>query len=820
MIYNKSITGYSLPNHDIDPAKKDHDWCLEFSRYIYGQYWGSWYEKQQSLFRELKGYADGCQDYTQYKSLFLDEGQDTVTDATFNLEVDDDGKFVQSDARMAFTHIDFTRIFSPAPALRNTLLGMFRTQSHDIVVDSIDQNSNTKKEDIKYSLMVKMEFNELYKQYEQFSGIKQKTPIPKSIEELALFESIGGFRLPYEIGLEEIMKFTERMSDIEDIKDRVVDDLVVYGVGAAMDTVDTHGQIVDLKYVDPRDLIIPFSNSKKFDDIPYWGVQKYYTIAELRKETGWSEDYIRSIAEQFNGLTSLGNATIADMTDLLYYEKTGTCNYNDLRVAVLECEFKTVNTYYKTKVKREDGNTFSFDEPYVKGRKPKMLDNKTRKTSKTDHICFYTASWVVGSDRVFNFGQKYDEAFDFKKSKPMSSLHFYKVSGRSIIDMTRTMFDQCQMAYLRYQNDIAQAPPANGLAIEVGSLSDLTFGNKKIKPFDTIRIYKQKGIMLYQMKPPTIPGEKIDYNNVKPFQEIKGGIGLAVTDFVMATQMIYDQISVMTGIDRVTMNTASPNNDTPATAIKVAISATKDTLKPIYSGWISIYERMAMATILRGQSLCIGNDCGYKSVIGTAKFEAIRTAGSTPPAEYGTSVLARPTEAEKAEIRQASAAAMMGGKNGIPAITHSEYLFIVDRLNNGASLKDIRAYIMFKERQREEMDNKKSEQMQMINAQIMEATEDKKTQRELAKNEAKTTGEIKVLYYKAFFDALLQEQKGTQALKEMGLQMGFEAGKSNFENTMQQQQGKEGQQGQSMPQTQNAPPIPQENNNDPLGLRQ
>jgi hypothetical protein len=148
-------------------------------------------------------------------------------------------------------------------------------------------------------------------------------------------------------------------------------------------------------------------------------------------------------------------------------------------------------------------------------------------------------------------------------------------------------------------------------------------------------------------------------------------------------------------------------------------------------------------------------------------------------------------------------------------------LFIVDRLNNGASLKDIRAYIMFKERQREEMDNKKSEQMQMINAQIMEATEDKKTQRELAKNEAKTTGEIKVLYYKAFFDALLQEQKGTQALKEMGLQMGFEAGKSNFENSMQQQQrGQEGQQGQSMPQTQNAPPIPQENNNDPLGLRQ
>jgi hypothetical protein len=75
-------------------------------------------------------------------------------------------------------------------------------------------------------------------------------------------------------------------------------------------------------------------------------------------------------------------------------------------------------------------------------------------------------------------------------------------------------------------------------------------------------------------------------------------------------------------------------------------------------------------------------------------------------------------------------------------------------------------------------------------------------------------------YWKTYFQALLNEQAGSQKLKEMGLQMGFEAGKSKFENSMQQQQGQEGQQGQSMPQMQNAPPMPQENNNDPLGLRQ
>jgi DNA-binding transcriptional MerR regulator len=808
MIYNKSISGHSMPSHDIDPAKKGHDWCLEFSRYIYGQYWGSWYEKQQGLFRELRTYADGVQDYTKYKSLFLDENHDTVTDASFTVDVDEEGRLVNSDARMAFTHIDFTRMFSPAPSIRNTLLGMFRTQTHDVLVDSIDQNSNSMKEDIKYSLMVKMQFQDLYKKYEQFSGIQQKSPVPKNIEELALFESIGGFRLPYEIGLEQILKFTERQSDLDDIKDRVIDDFIVYGVGAAIDKVDSNGNIVKVEYVDPRELIVPFSNSKKFDDIPYWAVQKYYTIQDLRKETGWSEEYIRSLAEQYNGITSLGNPNISDMTDLLYYERTGTCNYNDLRVVVLETEFKTVNSYYKTKVTRDDGNEFSVEEPYVKGKKPKMIDSKTRKTTKTDHVCYYNASWVIGSDRVFNFGKKYDEAFDFANSKPVASLHFYRMSGRSIIDLLRPMLDQCQMAYLRYQNDIAQAPPANGLAIEVGSLSDLTFGNKKIKPFDTIRIYKQKGIMLYQMRPPTIPGEKVDYNNVKPFQEIKGGIGLAVQDFVMATQMLYDQISAMTGIDRITMNTQSVSSDMPATAIKGAISATKDTLKPIYSGWVSIYQRIALATILRGQSLCT-SESSYKNVIGNAKYEAIKVAGKTPPAEFGVTIITRPTEAERAEIRQAAQAATMGGKNGIPALSYSEYLFIIDRLNSGASLKDIRAYIMFKERQREEMDLQAAEKNQAMNAQIMQQQEQMKMQKEMATIEGKTKGEIMIEYWKTYFQALLNEQAGSQKLKEMGLQMGFEAGKFMAGQEAPQGVEQQGMLQEGMPPT-SEPPAPEQ----------
>jgi len=808
MIYSTSITGYAMPLHDIDPSKKGHDWCLEFSKYIYGQHQNSWFAQQQAYFPELRSYADGTQDSAKYKSLFLDEYHDSVSDASFSMELDKEtGGLIRNDARMAFTHINFDKIVSIAPAIINTLLGIFNTQEHDAVINSIDEKSSCEKNDIKYSIMSKMMFKDLYEKWQAFTGIQSASPVPKSIEELALFESMGGFRLPYEIGLEEIIQHTNTISDLADIKDRVLYDLITYNWGATIDDVDSYGRIVKIEYADPNELILPYSNTKKYDDIPYWGRQKNYTIQELRVATGWDEEYIRGIAEKFNGV--YGNVAIGTLTDLNTFYKTGLCNYNDIRVVVIENEFETVNSSYKTKVSRNDGNNFSVDEEfndgikrYYKNNGIKVTEKSKRTTTKTDHRCRYVAKWVVGTDRVFDYGRKYDEAFDYSSSTSKPSLHIYHCNGRSLIDLIIPLLDQLQMAFLRLQNDIANAPPAYGLAIEVGALSDLTLGNKKLKPNDTLRLYKQRNVLLYQMKPPTIVGGTQDYNNVKPFEVMPGGIGIAVKDYTEAIRMLYAQISATSGIDQFTMNAATSNGEIKATEIRISVANTKDTLKPLYNAWISILQRTSMSVALRGHSLCLSEKCGYEKIIGKAKLLAIKAAGSTPPAEYGVSVILRPTEADRQEIKNAAMMATQGGKNGKPALDYSEYLFICERLNNGVSLKDIRAYISFKERQKEDYDAKMAEKNVAENTQMNVQMEEAKTQREIAADDAKTKNLIKVEYFKTLFQGMLAEQGAEQKLQQMGMQMGFDAGQAMSE------QAQNPQQQQGVPQGQ--PPAPPE----------
>lgn len=812
MIYFSSISGYAMPKHDIAPEQKGHDWCLEFSRYIYGQHQTSWWAQEQVRFPQLSLYADGMQDPNKYKSLFLDEYHDSVTDASFSMELDTEtGGLIRSDARMAFTHINFDNIVSPAPAIRNTLLGIFSSQEHDAVINSIDEKSANEKNDIKYSLMAKMMFKDLYEKWQVFTGIQSQTPVPKSIEELALFESMGGFRLPYEIALEEIIQHANKLSDLPDIKDRVIDDIIKYNWGMTIDTVDLYGNVVKAEYIDPNDVILPYSSTKKYDDIPYWARQKYYTIQELRQVTGWDEEYIRGIAENFNG--QIGNVPIDRLTDIGTYSKNGLCNYNDVRVVVIESEFLTVNSYYKTKVERTDGNKFNVDESFDDGSKRynknngiKVTEKSKRTTTKTDLSCRYVAKWVVGSDRVFDYGRKYNEAFDYSTSTSLPGIHVYHCNGRSIIDLIIPLLDQVQMAYLRLQNDIANAPPAYGLAIEVGALADLSLGNKKLKPNDVIRLYRQKNVLLYQMKPPTIVGGTHDYNNVKPFEMMPGGIGIAIKDYTETMRMLYSQISSLTGIDQYTMNSITPSSEIKATEIRTAVANTKDTLKPVYNAWISILERQSMAIALRGHSLCLSDNNGYEKIIGRAKILAIKAAGKTPPAEYGISIIMRPTEADRQETRNAAMLATQGGKNGKPALDYSEYLFICERLNNGNSLKDIRAYIAFKERQKEEYDAKVAEQNQLGNAQVSAQIEDAKAQREIMVDSAKSKNQIQVEYFKTLFQGMLNEQGAEQRLREMGMQMGFDAGKMMNEQNMQQPQQEQG----GMPQVNSEPPQMQQ----------
>jgi len=82
-------------------------------------------------------------------------------------------------------------------------------------------------------------------------------------------------------------------------------------------------------------------------------------------------------------------------------------------------------------------------------------------------------------------------------------------------------------------------------------------------------------------------------------------------------------------------------------------------------------------------------------------------------------------------------------------------------------------------------------------------------QKEMATIEGKTKGEIMIEYWKTYFQALLNEQAGSQKLKEMGLQMGFEAGKFMAGQEAPQGVEQQGMLQEGMPPT-SEPPAPEQ----------
>lgn len=807
MVY--SIKGYNnarpAPRHDIDPRLKiEKNWHLDVANFIYAYHQGSWLQKRQQEFETLRRYAQGDQDRNQYKSVFIGEA---ASDSQQNVDPEkrNNGEFYNlAQHRMGFVNIDFDHIFSPAVNMMETIQGVISSNRTKLRVFAKDENSNSDRKAMEYKIKAQMVFKDLYDAFAAVLGGQQgeEVPVPSSMEELQMFISMGGFTLPYEIGMQTLMDYTLNHEGLsKEVEDQIIYDMASIGMSSIMDGVDEFLQRVKYEYVDPADVIIQSSgNERLFRNPLFWGVQQMKTIYEIRTETGWDERTIYNIAGLYNGDTNLCNPSI-NMDPIEKYTQEGECNYNDLRIPVLRYGHLTCDTKYYTDIKADEGE-FTVDEPYRGGGKklPRIHDKENRKTRKGDLRTWYTGYWIMNTNEVYNYGKMYDQPFDTEKKEPRCPLHFYLSPFPSIIKQCRTIFDDIQMLYLRYQNDKATAPPANGVAIDIGSLNDLKIGKHKLHPFDTIKIRFQTGTLLYSLHKAPIPGQTQQFNNVLPFQDLPGGIGKAVNDFVAGIGVAYQQLAVISGIDRVTMNSATPTGETTATQVSGGISATKDTLKHLKTGVVSLQESLCRSILINGQRLVVSNNdesVGYYGILNKGAILAIKEAGATPPAEYGLEVIAMPTEEEIARITDAASRATASGKNGIPAITASEYLFIVDALMCGRPLKYIIAYINYKEKFREEMDAKMAAQAQKANTEdaIMVAQEKAKAEKEKFTHE--TNENIRFEGMKSLFQIIVNSSKtaeeGEQKIKQLQLDLGFKLGQEINANNMNQQPGPEGE---------------------------
>lgn len=672
----KYATGsYPFPKDEINPKEKTPEWGKKWCEAMYArrmQGQSAIPFSQVKEIQSLRALADGKQDVLQYQKILLDEA--------------DEGTDLQG-----YMNINWD-IPAIMPKFLRVVEGMFLQTDHQVIATAVDPSSTDEKEAVKLDMVYRMKFKEAVQYIEKGLGIDRSGEyVPETMEELNLYDGAGGFKLAKETEIEQGLDYTFYISDWKEIKKKLIRDFCVINCSGTKDYVDPYSQKVRARYVDPENFIGQYSKYWDHRNMEYAGEVIRISISEIRKLKidGVTENELLELARAYNGYS--GNATI---DHLAYDTEAGTSNYDSFLVDVVDAEWMSVDSKYKTTRTNKYGNEIMYDEEWGK-----VYNTEKKKTNKYDIKVVYKCKWIIGTDHVYDFGLQNDIPRPGKKEVELS-YHLYKLPYRSLVSLSETYIHQMTLAFFKLQNAIAMASPP-GIAVEMTSLQNLSIGKNKMTPLEILKIRRQTGDVIYRAT--THKGIANTPGGWKPIQELQGGLGNQLQEFVTLFEVNTNNIRETTGINQIA-DASTPSTEMSVGGSEMALAATNNALRPIYSAYINLKEKTAKNISMRLQLLIKNNGEAYKGympILGRIGVQVISVGADTVDADYYIKYEARPTDKRKAVILQAATQAMSPDRDGIVGIELSDFLMI-ERLLEGGNLKYAEAYLNYKSKKNKE----------------------------------------------------------------------------------------------------------------------
>ena len=204
-----------------------------------------------------------------------------------------------------------------------------------------------------------------------------------------------------------------------------------------------------------------------------------------------------------------------------------------------------------------------------------------------------------------------------------------------------------------------------------------------MEPLEILSIRRDTGDLLYKLT--THMGKANVPGGMRPIQELTGGIGPQLGEFIQLFEMNMEFIRDLTGINRIA-DATTPDPNQSVGGSEMAIAATNNALKPIYSGYIRLKELVCRSCAIRIGNL-IRNDKkayeGYIPVIGGAGVKILSVGADVVDVDWEIQIQAKPTAQRKRIILEAAMAAMQPDKDGFIGIEQQDFMMIERLLENG-----------------------------------------------------------------------------------------------------------------------------------------
>ncbi len=677
---------YPFPAHDIDPMlKQQKEWNLAYAKAIYALYINNRTLINENDIKEFaihRKYALGKQDTNKYKDQMFGTSEEGL--------------------RKGYTNINFD-IIAIAPKYRNIIVEMFADMEFDTIIEAIDPESNNKKEEEKYKMIAKSiiapHLKEISKNANvEFPDDNETEYNPTTINEIEIYEKLGGFKLKEEIKIETLIKQTLYNSNSTYINRKVIEDLVDIGIAIIKPYYDFTTGEVKIRYCDPQNFVGQYTEKDDNETSTFQGEIVDYTIAELRVRTGLTEEELRKIVRTYENINQY---SISDYNK----QYNGAYAYDNMIVKVLECEYISIdNEYYIERINAQ-GNKLMYKTKYGNNV------NTEKKTTKIYNIQqVYQCKWIIGTDYIFDYGLK-NNIIRKNDKEVLLGYRVVRMKDKSLIARIEPFIDNMQLAWLKFQNALALSAPS-GIRIEWSSLQNMTLGGKKIKELELLKIRRETGDLIYRAT--TLQGA-INYS-LNTGERIEGGVGNVLNEFINIFEFNRQQIQDLMGLNQVTAS-GIVEKYTLSAAPQTAMQTTTASLKSILYNYIRLKTKTSKyLSVLIPISIKYYKEAYnyYKNIIGEVYCKIFKEKTEYVTDYYNVIINIRPTEQQRAQLLQTATEAIKS-----QMLDFATYMMIFNNINT-ANLKYLE-FILVSKMEENRLRQQEAQQQQMMIQQQMAA---------------------------------------------------------------------------------------------------
>jgi hypothetical protein len=570
---NINISSAGFPSQFVSDAEKATD---EFGLQIGQAIQYEWFKKD----------GNSCRYYSQWRDFHRLKLYARGEQGKYKNELAIDGD-------LSYLNLDWT----PVPVLPKFVdIVVNGMQDREFHVKAYAQDAMSQSKRSKYQQMIEgqMVAKPMLETIQQKTGANPFTvdpeELPNSDEELKLYMQLN-YKPAIEIANEQAINTMFESNKYNDIRKRLDYDMTVLGIACAKHEF-LPGDGVNIKYVDPANIVYSYTEDPHFKDCFYWGEIKTVPIIELKKiDTSLTNEDLEEISNYSQSWFDYFNVAQFYENDI-FYKDTATLMYFNYKT--------TKKVTYKRKVK-ENGNVSMIEKDDQFNPPLDMQEEGNfEKVQKTIDV-WYEGVMVMGTNIMLEW--KLMENMVRPQSATQHAMpnyvavapRMYKGVIESLVRRMIPFADLIQITHLKLQQVIARVVP-DGVFIDADGLNEVDIGTgNAYNPEDALRLYFQTGSVIGRSYT-----QEGDYNQGKmPIKELTSNSGAAKTQMLISNYNHYlNQIRTVTGLNEA-RDGSSPDPNSLVGLQKLAALNSNVATRHILDGSLYIYRTLAEALTYR-----------------------------------------------------------------------------------------------------------------------------------------------------------------------------------------------------------------------------